>query len=106
MHRPTPVERLLLMILGRNDDGPEATANVFLLEEFESLRQQGSLVRAIERQITDPESSTTKRRVGLTLSGGGSRAIAFHLGCLRALHDLGILPQVQVISTVSGGKWN
>lgn len=42
--------------------------------------------------------------IGLALSGGGSRAIAFHLGCLRALHELGILPQVKVISTVSGGS--
>jgi NTE family protein len=42
--------------------------------------------------------------IGLALSGGGSRAIAFHLGCLRALHDLDILTQVKVISTVSGGS--
>ena len=43
-------------------------------------------------------------RIGLALSGGGSRAIAFHLGCLRALHELGILSNVKVISTVSGGS--
>ena len=42
--------------------------------------------------------------IGVALSGGGSRAIAFHLGCLRALHELGILPKVQVLSTVSGGS--
>jgi len=42
--------------------------------------------------------------IGLALSGGGSRAIAFHLGCLRALHNLGILSQVKVMSTVSGGS--
>src|SRR6266446_1185057 len=42
-------------------------------------------------------------KIGLALSGGGSRAIAFHLGCLRALHDRGILPQVAVMSAVSGG---
>ena len=42
--------------------------------------------------------------IGLALSGGGSRAIAFHLGCLRALHDLGILDGVTVLSTVSGGS--
>src|SRR4051794_3577938 len=42
--------------------------------------------------------------IGLALSGGGSRAIAFHLGCLRALHELGILSQVRVLSTVSGGS--
>lgn len=42
--------------------------------------------------------------VGLALSGGGSRAIAFHLGCLRALHHLGILTKVTVLSGVSGGS--
>jgi NTE family protein len=30
--------------------------------------------------------------------------MAFHLGCLRALHELGILDRVQVLSTVSGGS--
>jgi NTE family protein len=43
-------------------------------------------------------------KIGLALSGGGSRAIAFHLGCLRALHRLGLLDRVAVISTVSGGS--
>lgn len=45
-----------------------------------------------------------KPTIGLALSGGGSRAIAFHLGCLRALHDLEILDRVKVLSTVSGGS--
>ena len=44
------------------------------------------------------------RNVGLAFSGGGSRAIAFHLGCLRALHDLDLLSRVEVISSVSGGS--
>lgn len=47
---------------------------------------------------------TRIRDVGLALSGGGSRAIAFHLGCLRALHDDGVLQRIQVISGVSGGS--
>lgn len=38
------------------------------------------------------------------MSGGGSRAIAFHLGCLRALNRLGLLDRVIVLSTVSGGS--
>src|SRR2546425_1249227 len=42
--------------------------------------------------------------IGLALSGGGSRAMAFHLGCLRALDDLGILDRVGVLSTISGGS--
>lgn len=43
-------------------------------------------------------------KIGLALSGGGSRAIAFHLGCLRALHDRGLLSRVSVLSSVSGGS--
>lgn len=42
--------------------------------------------------------------IGLALSGGGSRAMAFHLGCLRALHDLELLEKVSVLSTISGGS--
>jgi NTE family protein len=43
-------------------------------------------------------------KIGIALSGGGARAMAFHLGCLRALHQLGILNRVQILSTVSGGS--
>jgi NTE family protein len=43
-------------------------------------------------------------KLALALSGGGSRAIAFHLGCLRALHDLKLLEQVNTITAVSGGS--
>ena len=42
--------------------------------------------------------------IGLALSGGGSRAMAFHLGCLRALNDLDILDKVKALSTISGGS--
>src|SRR4029077_10829994 len=43
-------------------------------------------------------------KIGLALSGGGSRAIAFHLGCLSALNRLGLLDRVAILSTVSGGS--
>lgn len=42
--------------------------------------------------------------IGLALSGGGSRAAAFHLGCLRALYDLDLLGRVRVVSGISGGS--
>lgn len=45
-----------------------------------------------------------RQKIGIALSGGGSRAIAFHLGCLRTLHRLGILNRARVLSTVSGGS--
>jgi NTE family protein len=49
-------------------------------------------------------NETAERKIGLALSGGGSRAIAFHLGCLRALNHLGLLDRISVLSTVSGGS--
>ncbi|MEM8971404.1 MAG: patatin-like phospholipase family protein [Pseudomonadota bacterium] len=45
-----------------------------------------------------------QNRIGIALSGGGSRAMAFHLGCLRTLHKEGLLENSHVISCVSGGS--
>ena len=44
------------------------------------------------------------KKVGLSLSGGGYRAAAFHLGTMKKLHEMGALEDVDVISTISGGS--
>lgn len=41
--------------------------------------------------------------IALCFSGGGFRAAAFHLGVLAYLHRIELLPQVEILSTVSGG---
>jgi predicted acylesterase/phospholipase RssA len=41
--------------------------------------------------------------IALCFSGGGYRAAAFHLGVLTYLHRIQLLPQVEILSTVSGG---
>ncbi|MFI5171113.1 MAG: patatin-like phospholipase family protein [Chitinophagales bacterium] len=43
-------------------------------------------------------------KLGLSLSGGGYRAAAFHLGTLKKLNELKILDKVEVLSTISGGS--
>jgi NTE family protein len=43
-------------------------------------------------------------KIGLALSGGGFRAAAFHLGVLKRLEEVGLLPHISVVSTVSGGS--
>jgi predicted acylesterase/phospholipase RssA len=48
--------------------------------------------------------ASERPRVGLAISGGGFRATAFGLGALRALHDRGVLPDVRVVSGISGGS--
>src|SRR5262245_24686369 len=40
---------------------------------------------------------------GLCLSGGGSRAMLFHVGALTRLNELGVLRSLDRISSVSGG---
>jgi predicted acylesterase/phospholipase RssA len=42
--------------------------------------------------------------VGLALAGGGLRAAFCHLGVLARLAESGILPSVEILSTVSGGS--
>lgn len=44
------------------------------------------------------------KKVGLSLSGGGYRAAAFHLGTLKKLHELQVLEKVDIMSTISGGS--
>lgn len=41
--------------------------------------------------------------IALSLSGGGYRAAAFHLGTIEMLEELGLLSNVHILSTVSGG---
>lgn len=42
--------------------------------------------------------------VGLSLSGGGYRAMVFHLGALRRLNEAGWLPRFTRVASVSGGS--
>src|ERR1043166_7970258 len=45
-----------------------------------------------------------RKGVALALSGGGYRAALFHLGAARRLNELGILHQIDTISSASGGS--
>ena len=100
---PTSTRRIcLILILSGNLEDPTLGAHVFrtTLSKTKFVRVERNT--AVTTQLGP--SLEKPRNVGLALSGGGSRAIAFHLGCLRALHDLGLLDRLQVISSVSGGS--
>ena len=58
----------------------------------------------VERIDTDVESGQPQDGVALCLSGGGYRAMLFHLGSLWRLNELGQLPTLDRISSVSGGS--
>jgi integrative and conjugative element protein (TIGR02256 family) len=98
----TPNGKSLMVIVGGKESGQyNAAAYVFSRQDFEDFQANG-LIRTCS--IHSSPRLTAQRNVGIALSGGGSRAIAFHLGCFRALHDRGILDRIQVISSVSGGS--
>src|SRR5947207_1762283 len=42
--------------------------------------------------------------VGFSMSGGGYRATLFHAGAIVRLNELGVLPRIDRISSVSGGS--
>ncbi len=63
------------------------------------------LVTPLEEEV-DLESTAAARHpgIGLCLSGGGFRAMLFHVGCLWRLNELGYLPKLDRVSSVSGGS--
>lgn len=91
---------VLMVIHGSQRASAELGAYVFIRDELP--RPFGRLV-IHDRTSSPTPIAPTPRDIGLALSGGGSRAIAFQLGCLRALHDRGTLARVRVVSGVSGG---
>lgn len=48
--------------------------------------------------------AVNRNDIALCLSGGGIRAVAFHLGVLRYLAEKGLLERIRHISSVSGGS--
>jgi len=67
----------------------------------------------VERIPTDTDQPELGK--ALCLSGGGYRAMLFHIGTLWRLNEFGMLPQLDRVSSVSGGsitaallglKWN
>ena len=84
---------------------PELGAYTFHKQELAALDTGTALTLAVRGGITTPPPvAALGKAIGLALSGGGSRAVAFHLGTLRALEDLNLLNEVDVISGVSGGS--
>jgi NTE family protein len=58
----------------------------------------------VEQIPVDEPSGQPEPGAGLCLSGGGYRAMVFHLGVLWRLYEAGLLREVKRISSVSGGS--
>lgn len=58
----------------------------------------------VEAIQTDQPGRTPESGIALCLSGGGYRAMLFHLGALWRLNEIGYLPKLDRVSSVSGGS--
>jgi NTE family protein len=58
----------------------------------------------IEPADLDSESTQREDGITLSLSGGGYRAMVFHIGALCRLNEVGLLGRLKRISSVSGGS--
>jgi NTE family protein len=67
----------------------------------EALRQAAAPVQRLPGEALDEEP---RDGLALCLSGGGYRAMLFHTGSLWRLGELGYLPKLDRISSVSGGS--
>src|SRR5437660_8804540 len=56
------------------------------------------------RRIPTDRAAPPRPGLALCLSGGGYRAMLFHLGALWRLNELAYLPKLLRISSVSGGS--
>jgi predicted acylesterase/phospholipase RssA/proteasome lid subunit RPN8/RPN11 len=97
-----PLREAVMLIVGGTVGEEQLAGYVFNGDELHGGGEIEVLIEPHPKNAL-PCSSQVTRDIGLALSGGGSRAVAFHLGCLRALHDRGILDRVRVVSGVSGG---
>jgi NTE family protein len=79
-------------------DPSSPSARVPLAEEATGV------VEAARSPVHGGEPEKLEEGVALCLSGGGYRAMLFHVGAVWRLNELGYLPKLNRISSVSGGS--
>jgi NTE family protein len=68
------------------------------------MSPRGDEISSLPERVVDSPTSPSRDGVGLCLSGGGYRAMLFHVGALWRLNELGWLPRLSFVSSVSGGS--
>jgi NTE family protein len=66
--------------------------------------QQSGPIEAASSPVESGEPERLEEGVALCLSGGGYRAMLFHVGAIWRLNELGYLPKLNRVSSVSGGS--
>jgi NTE family protein len=67
-------------------------------------QSSAQLTSPVEQINTAVPEKGPEQGIALCLSGGGFRAMLFHVGCLWRLNEAGLLPKLDRVSSVSGGS--
>lgn len=65
---------------------------------------ESEMINANLAPVHETSTQPLEEGIALCLSGGGYRAMLFHLGCLWRLNELGMIANLARISSVSGGS--
>jgi len=88
---------------GINVTGTEAADDAALRLEAQAYSSSDEI--ELRKEIEMPYLADDPRRLGVALSGGGTKAAAFGMGVLAGLADAGLLDSASYISSVSGGSY-
>lgn len=101
-----PGSEPLLSTSSAHEHDPNLDAGPLNESEVLAYEAQRHEEQAQELQQYHPqERDLRKKPIGLALSGGGTRAAAFHCGVLWALAEAGLLKDVAHLSATSGGGY-
>jgi NTE family protein len=79
-------------------------ANPNIRRAFNMAYSAANLEAPVAKIATDPGADQPRAGIALCLSGGGYRAMLFHVGVLWRLNELGYLSKIARFSSVSGGS--
>lgn len=90
------------------------TISLLLISSFTGCSSQSEYIfqsrtdyfaTAAKREIRQNQSPLIRNGLGLALAGGGTKAADFSLGIIQGLAEAGVMDQLDMMSTVSGGGY-
>ncbi len=87
------------------EEGKPLGLDDVLADEYRALRPGSGFSPGSEAELIARVHREAEPLSALCISGGGIRSATFALGAIQGLAELGVLPQFDYLSTVSGGGY-
>lgn len=107
---------ILLIIISFSACGSIKPNSNNILTGIESMKSADENANAMRNYSTlqknygkewkfNKKDKTAPPLLGISFSGGGMRSATFSIGVMQGLHDIGVLDQTDIMSSVSGGSY-